>query len=86
MNCGAFRGNVNEGGWLSVDKQWSEFKRKHSGSEINLRYQKKSTSSNNLEVLFQGLPSYTDVAAAQADNYPSEGIFKTPSGEIKIVP
>ena len=79
-------GNFNEGGLLSVDKEWSEFRRKHAGSELNLRYQKKSTSSNNLEVLFQGLPTYNDVAAAQADNYPSEGIFKTPSGEIKIVP
>ena len=79
-------GDVNEGGFLSVDKQWSEFRRLHSGSEVNLRYQKKSTSSNNLEVLFKGLPVYNDIAAAQADNYPSEGLFKTPGGVVLITP
>ena len=77
---------ANASGEMTISGLFNEFKRENQGSVTNFKIQEKTTSSALLEVLFKGLPEYADIAAAQADNYPTEGIFKTPTGFIMITP
>ena len=38
-----------------------------------------------LTLVFKNLPMYADNSEAVSDGYPSEGVYKTPTGELRIV-
>ena len=79
-------GNPRDKGALSMTTGLSQFMRQKNTTIVNLKIQAQSTSNQILEVLFEGLPQYADVATAQAQGYPSKGLFKTTTGALFIVP
>ncbi len=83
MKCFA-DGNTATAGTVSVGTTVSEFKRVLNGSEINMII-KASQSSNELEILLKGLPVYSNDNNALSDNYPLDGLYRTPNGEVRIV-
>ena len=78
--------STTEVGTINISQDVSQFKRTKSGATVNLRIQEQTNSSKILEVLFEGLPVYADIAAAQADNYPANGLFQTPTGAVFVTP
>jgi hypothetical protein len=78
------QGSTQKAGAITTGIAVNEFKRVKNDRQINLRIQEGS-NSNELEILLIGLPSYENQQEAVSDNHPLNGLYKTSSGELRIV-